>query len=655
MESIKKRIDELTASLLYHAKKYYEEDNPEISDFEYDKMLRELEELEAAHPQFRRPDSPTLRVGGAPLKAFEKVTHTVPMESLQDVFSKEELLAFDARIRQKYTDPVYVVELKIDGLSVALEYENGIFVRGATRGDGLVGEDITQNLRTIRSIPLTIPVTEHIIVRGEVYMPKNSFDRLNAQRELHGEKLFANPRNAAAGSLRQLDSKITAQRTLDIFIFNLQSAENLTFTSHKETLDTLESWGFPVSPYRSLFSDAEAVWNEIERLREIRASLPFDIDGAVIKVDSLARRTELGSTAKFPKWAAAYKYPPEEQETTVLDIQVNVGRTGALTPLAILKPVRVDGSTVSKATLHNRDFIAEKDIRIGDRVIISKAGDIIPAVVRVIPEARPLDSKPFEMPKVCPVCGETLETDGAFLRCVNGDCRAQLVKNIIHFVSRDAMDIEGLGDAVVERFVEEGFLDSAADLYRLRIEQLEHLDRFGKKSAENLIHAIAASKERNLNNLIYALGIRQVGEKAAKTIAQRLKTMDALMSADTETLQNIDDVGEITAGFIVNWFSHPKNRALIERFREEGLPMEYKDDTVSQKFVGMTFVLTGTLARYTREEASAIIEQNGGKVSSSVSKKTTYVLAGEAAGSKLDKANALGIPILSEDDFETMI
>ncbi len=651
-----KRIQELTKKLNLYAHKYYTEDVSLISDFEYDRLNRELVELEEQYPQFRQPDSPTHRVGGEILKGFSPVRHEVKMESLQDAFSHEEILAFGTRVKEKFPDARFVVELKIDGLSVSLTYEDGVLVRGATRGDGIVGEDITANIRTIRSVPLRIDEPGHLVVRGEVYMPHKEMERLNAEREEKGETPFANPRNAAAGSLRQLDSRITAARGLDLFLFNLQSSEK-SFDSHVKTLAWLHALGFPVSPCDNCYDTIEDAWNEVLRLGELRPTLPFDIDGAVIKVDNLSQRIALGSTVKCPKWAIAYKYPPEQKKTRVLDIRVQVSRAGVLTPLAILEPVVCAGSTIGKATLHNRDFIAQKDVRVGDNVMIRKAGDVIPEVVEVVKEDRPADSVPFSMPTVCPVCGcaVTEDPDDPFVRCVNSDCPAQLVRNILHYAERDAMDIDGLGDNIVERFVSLGMIASAADLYGLKPQDLADLDGFGEKSAENLCNAIRDSRTRNLDRLIYALGIRGVGVKAGKILASRFGTLEQLEQADFDTLCAVDEVGPVTAEAILAYFSTEKNRRFLNRLREAGVNMTYQSDRADDRFAGMTFVLTGTLSGYTREEASTLIERFGGKTSGSVSKKTTYVLAGEDAGSKLTKAQALGIPVLDEETFRTMI
>ena len=642
----------LTRELEHHNYLYYVCDAPEIPDFEYDRMLRRLEELESEYPQFRLASSPTQRVGGIALDQFESVRHEVPLESLQDVFSFEELEDFDARVRSfRKTD--YTVEPKVDGLSVALEYLDGVFVRGATRGDGLVGEDVTENLKTVRSIPLHLNhAPKRLIVRGEVFMPKQVFHALNDARQERGETLFANPRNAAAGSLRQLDPKIAASRRLDIRVFNLQLAEGVSFSRHSETLDFLRELHFPVIPY-DLVSDIHFAEEKIISLNENRESLSFDIDGAVLKVDDLSQRVEMGSTAKFPRWAAAYKYPPEIKPTVVRDIVVQVGRTGVLTPKAVVEPVRLAGTTVTNATLHNQDFITEKDIRIGDTVLIRKAGEIIPEILEVVPEKRPVDSVPFRLPDRCPVCGAPVERDedGAAVRCTGAECPAQLIRNLTHFASRDAMDIEGLGPAVIELLVSEKCIASAADLYCLDFDKVSSLRGLGKTSAENLRNAIEKSKENDLYRLIYAFGIRQVGVKAAKVLASEFQTLDQLMDADRDTLCQIRDIGEITAESIVRWFSAEQSRHLIGRLRESGLNFRCLSEVTDRRFAGLTFVLTGALSLFTREEATEKIESFGGKAASSVSKKTSFVVAGENAGSKLRKAQELGIPVLSEAEF----
>ena len=654
---VKQRMEELTRELERHNHLYYVLDRPEIADYEYDAMLRELENLEAAHPELASPLSPTRRVGGEPLSQFEKVTHAVPLESLQDVFSREELRDFDARIRETVPEPVYTVEPKVDGLSVALEYRDGSFVRGATRGDGLVGEDVTENLKTIRSIPMTLEnAPSRLIVRGEVFMPRAVFERLNEKREERGEALFANPRNAAAGSLRQLDPKIAAERQLDILIFNLQLAEGIDFETHSETLDYLRTLRFKVIPY-ALCRDMEQAERQILQIDEGRYDLAYDIDGAVMKLDDLAERRRLGSTAKFPRWAAAYKYPPEIKSTVVEDIVVQVGRTGVLTPKAVVAPVRLAGTTVTNATLHNQDFITEKDVRIGDTVRIRKAGEIIPEILEVEFSKRPADAVPYRLPSVCPVCGAPVrrDEDGAAVRCTGAECPAQLVRNLTHFVSREAMDIDGLGSAIVEQLIAAGLLRSPADLYYLEREEVEKLDRMGKQSTENLLNAIEASKKNDLSRLINAFGIRQVGTKAAKVLARTFGSLDALMNASLEDLTAIPDIGGITAENVVSWFSEEQSRDMIRRLRQAGVNFDSYDQVQDTRFAGKTFVLTGALSLFTRDEATAKIEAFGGKAASSVSKKTTYVVAGENAGSKLKKANDLGIPVLSEQEFLEML
>ena len=637
---------------------YYVLDAPTMSDYEYDMLNRRLEELEAAHPEEITPDSPTQRVGGKILQGFSPYTHEVPLESLQDVFNGAEVSDFCGRMDEALgTAAVYSVEPKVDGLSVALEYQNGQFVRGATRGDGHVGEDVTENLRTIRSIPMSLPDRlPRLIVRGEVYMSRAVFEQINAERELQGKPLLANPRNAAAGSLRQLNSKLCAQRRLDIQIFNLQLAEGKTFLTHGETLAYLASQRFKVIPHRIL-EGAEAVKSEIVRINESRSEYPFDIDGAVVKLNALAEREMLGSTAKFPKWAVAYKYPPEKKEAQVLDIQVQVGRTGVLTPKALLSPVRLAGTTVTNATLHNQDFISEKDIRIGDTVVVQKAGEIIPEVLEVNFSRRPEGTHPYFLPDRCPVCGAPVrrDEDGAALRCTGAECPAQLLRNLTHFASRDAMDIEGLGPAVVQQLVDSGLISNAADLYSLRAEDVAVLERMGKKSAENLLQSIQRSKQQDLSRLLYGLGIRQVGEKAAKTLAEHFQTMDALCAATLEELTQIRDVGEITARCILDYLSSPQAQDLISRLKNAGVQMVHTADSVDRRFAGMTFVLTGTLEHFDRKTAQALIEARGGTAASSVSKRTTYVVAGEAAGSKLQKAQELQIPILTEEEFTQML
>ena len=637
---------------------YYVLDAPVIPDYEYDRLNRRLEELEAQHPEEVTSDSPTQRIGGKTLQGFSPYTHEVPLESLQDVFNNGEVADFCDRMDEALgTSTVYSVEPKVDGLSVALEYRDGVFVRGATRGDGRVGEDVTENLKTIRSIPMTLPEKlPRLIVRGEVYMARSVFEEINAMRELQGKPLMANPRNAAAGSLRQLDSKICAERKLDIQVFNLQLAEGREFLSHAETLDYLASQRFRVIPHKTL-TGTQVVQEEIDRINDERMEYPFDIDGAVVKVNNLSDRTVLGSTAKFPKWAVAFKYPPEKKPSKVLDIVVQVGRTGVLTPKAVLTPVRLAGTTVTNATLHNQDYIAEKDIRIGDTVIVQKAGEIIPEIVEVVKDNRPEGTIPYTLPAVCPVCGAPVvrDEDGAALRCTGAECPAQLLRNLTHFASRDAMDIDGCGPAVVQQLVDSGLIRNAADLYSLHAADVAKLDRMGAKSAENLIRAIEKSKANDLSRLIYGLGIRQVGEKAAKVLASHFGTMDALMAATAEELTEIDDVGAITAQCIVDYLAQPQSRDLIQRLMAADVNMESTRTQVDDRFKGMTFVLTGTLTRFDRKTAQALIEERGGKASGSVSKKTTYVVAGEAAGSKLTKAQELGIPVLSEDEFANML
>ena len=649
-------IEALRRELTWAGHEYYVLDNPSMSDYDYDHKLRRLEELEAAHPETVSPDSPTQRVGGQPLESFAQVRHQVPLESLQDVFDFTELEAFDQRVRGVVPVAEYVVEPKVDGLSVALEYENGLFVRGATRGDGQVGEDVTENLRTVRSIPLKIPdAPPRLIVRGEVFMPKKVFHALNEERERRGEALFANPRNAAAGSLRQLDPKVAASRKLDIAVFNIQWPRE-SFSTHLETLDYLQSKGFKVIPHYScaLVSQATA---RIAEIGENRESFSFDIDGAVVKVNSLSQREALGSTAKFPRWAAAYKYPPEVKPAKVLDIVVQVGRTGVLTPKAVLSPVRLAGTTVTNATLHNQDFVAEKDIRIGDTVLVRKAGEIIPEVLSVVLEQRPEGTQPYFLPQTCPVCGAPVERDedGAHIRCTGAECPAQLLRNLAHFASRDAMDIEGLGIAVVENLVNAQLVKTPGDLYFLKEADVAKLERMGKRSAQKLMAALEKSKQQDLSRLIYAFGIRQVGQKAGKILATRFQTLERLQNASLDELTAVDDIGEITARSILDWMGSPQSRHLIDRLREAGVNMTAAEQGSDQRFAGMTFVFTGALEKFTRDEASEMVEARGGKAAGSVSKKTAYVVAGEAAGSKLKRAQDLGIPVLSEDQFAQLL
>ena len=655
---VQKEIISLRRELERHNRLYYVEDAPEISDYEYDMLMQRLKALETEHPELITPDSPTQKVGGAALSKFEPVQHQVPLESLTDVFSYEELFAFGERMDAALPEGhSYVVEPKIDGLSMSLEYENGVFVRGATRGDGVTGENVTENLRTVRSLPLRIEnAPERLIVRGEVYMSKAVFEELNAQRELNGEPLLANPRNAAAGSMRQLDPKVAASRKLDIICFNMQYSSDDQYLSHADTLDAMRSMGFPVVPYKK-FQNINDCVERIQWLGENRGDLPYDMDGAVIKLDSLTQRAALGSTAKAPRWAVAFKYPPEKKESRVLDIVVQVGRTGVLTPKVIVEPVRLAGTTVSAATLHNQDNIDRLDLRIGDTVLLQKAGEIIPEVLSVNKEKRPEGTVPFIMPSVCPECGSPVvrDEDGAALRCTSPECPAQRLRNIAHFASREAMDIEGLGISVCDSLINNGLVKDASDLYYLEAESVAKLDRMGDKSAANLIAAIENSKQAGLARLLCAFGIRQVGQKAAKVLASHYGDLDELMAADTEALTTIPDIGGITAGFIVDWFQNPQSQDLISKLRAAGVSFTSREEKKDDRFAGLTFVLTGTLSRFTRDEASAIIESFGGKASSSVSKKTAYVLAGENAGSKLTKAESLGIKIISEEEFEAMI
>ena len=651
----KERIRELTDLLNDANTKYYVLDAPEMADFEYDRLMRELEELEAQHPDLALPESPTKRVGGEALSQFEKVQHTVPLMSLQDVFSVEELQEFLEKMKEAYPSAEFSVEPKIDGLSVALEYENGVFVRGATRGDGQVGEDVTENLKTIRSIPMTIPdAPARLIVRGEVFMPKSVFHQLNEEREAEGKPLFANPRNAAAGSLRQLDPKIAARRKLDILIFNVQMAEGVEFASHEESLKYLKERKFKVVGAK-FYTDAQKVIARIDQINDTRESFTFDIDGAVVKVNDLQQRAALGATAKFPRWAAAYKYPPEIKETVVEDIVIQVGRTGVLTPKAVVRPVRLAGTTVTNATLHNQDFITALGLSIGDTVKIRKAGEIIPEILQVTNHQS--GAQVYQIPSICPVCGAKVErdADGAFLRCTGAACPAQLSRALAHFVSRDAMDIDGLGKNIVEALIEKGFVKTPADLYYLTLDEMKQLWSKGDTQAKKLLKAIEESKSRDLSRLIFALGIRQVGAKAGKTLAGHFGNLDALMDASLEELTGVDDVGGITAQNILDWFAQPSAREMIERLRTAGVNFESQRTVTDARFAGMTFVLTGALTKFTRDQATEQIERFGGKASGSVSKKTTYVVVGENAGSKERKARELGIPILSEDDFLNMI
>ena len=653
-----KEILKLRKEIEKNSKLYYVYDAPVISDYEYDMLMNRLKALEAEHPELITPDSPTQRVGGEALSQFEPVQHQVPLESLTDVFSYDELFSFGERMDSMLSSAHdYVVEPKIDGLSMSLEYENGVFVRGATRGDGITGENVTENLRTVRSLPLRIEnAPQRLIVRGEVYMSKAVFEELNAQREIKREALLANPRNAAAGSMRQLDPKVAASRKLDIICFNLQYSSGKAYQTHAETLDAMKAMGFPVVPY-SHYDNIRDCVERIEWLGENRGELPYEMDGAVIKINSLAQRQELGSTAKAPRWAVAFKYPPEKKESKVLDIVVQVGRTGVLTPKVIVEPVRLAGTTVSAATLHNQDNIDRLDLRIGDTVLLQKAGEIIPEVLSVNKAKRPEGTVPFVLPSVCPECGSPVvrDEDGAALRCTSPECPAQRLRKLAHFASREAMDIEGLGISVCESLIHAGLLTSAADLYYLKAEDIAVLDRMGDKSAANLIRAIENSKQAGLARLLCAFGIRQVGQKAAKVLASYYPDLDSLMAADAESLTSIPDVGAITANYLRGWFDNPQSQHLIRRLREAGVDFTSHEEKKDSRFAGLTFVLTGSLQRFTRDEASEIIESFGGKASSSVSKKTSYVVAGENAGSKLTKAEALGLRILSEEEFVDMI
>lgn len=657
MTDVEKKIEDLRKTLRYHSERYYNDDAPEIEDYEYDMMMRELQQLEEQYPQYDSPDSPTKRVGGKADNSFESVVHTVRMESLQDAFSKEEIYDFEKRVSDVVTGAKYCVEPKIDGLSVSLEYRDGVFVRGSTRGDGDVGEDVSGNLRVIHNVPLKLnkPIP-YIEVRGEVYMPKKSFERVVDRQLINGETPFKNPRNAAAGSLRQKDSKVAATRGLDIFVFNVQQIEGAELTSHKQSLDFLKELGFNTIPGYTLVDHIDDAIKQIDKIGESRGSLEYDIDGAVIKVDDFEMRRALGSTAKFPKWAVAFKYPPEEKQTKLVDIEINVGRTGVLTPTAVLEPVHLAGTTVSRATLHNQDFIAEKGIAIGDIVTVRKAGDIIPEVL-CVNEHHSDDY--YKYPEICPSCGgKVIREEGeAAIRCINPDCPAQLLRNLIHFCSRDAMDIEGLGPAVLETFVNNSLITKTEDIYALTYEKIESaaLDGFKEKSINNIITSVENSKKNDLGKLIFALGIRHIGAKAGKLLADHFKTIDAIISADVDDILEIDGFGRIMAESVVDFFKNPKSTELIESLRNAGVNMKSLTEIKDDRFAGMTFVLTGTLRSFKRAQASEIIEKFGGKTSSSVSKKTTYVLAGEEAGSKLDKANALGVEIINEEQFSEMI
>lgn len=655
MTEIEKKIEELRKTLRYHSDRYYNDDAPEIEDYEYDMMMRELKELEEKYPEYDAPDSPTKKVGGVADNSFESVAHSVRMESLQDAFSKDELREFSNRVEDTVSNVNYVVEPKIDGLSVSLEYRDGVFLRGSTRGNGDVGEDVSGNLRVIHNIPLKLNKSiPYIEVRGEVYMPKKSFERVVDRQIINGEKPFKNPRNAAAGSLRQKDSSVTASRGLDIFVFNIQQIEGVELSSHKESLDFIKELGFNTIPTYKKVDNIEDAIAEIDRIGEARGSLEYDIDGAVIKVDDFSQRDILGSTAKYPKWAIAFKYPPEEKQTKLLDIEIAVGRTGVLTPTAILESVHLAGTTVSRATLHNQDFINEKGIAIGDVVTVRKAGDIIPEVLCVNEHN---SNSVFKFPDVCPSCGEKVyrDEDEAAIRCINPECPAQLLRNLIHFCSRDAMDIEGLGPAIIETFVNEGMIAKTYDIYNLDFNKILSLEGFKETSANNIINSVNNSKNNDLSKLIFALGIRHIGAKAGKLLADYFKDIDLVMNASVDDILQIDGFGKIMAESVVEFFSSDSTKELIEKLKEAGVNMKSTNVVEDTRFSGMTFVLTGTLPTLKRAEASKIIEFFGGKTSSSVSKKTTYVLAGEEAGSKLDKANKLGVQVISEEEFKEMI
>ena len=655
MTEIEKKIEELRKTLRYHSDRYYNDDAPEIEDYEYDMMMRELKELEEKYPEYDAPDSPTKKVGGVADNSFESVTHSVRMESLQDAFSKDELREFSNRVEDTVSNLNYVVEPKIDGLSVSLEYRDGVFLRGSTRGNGDVGEDVSGNLRVIHNIPLKLNKSiPYIEVRGEVYMPKKSFERVVDRQIINGEKPFKNPRNAAAGSLRQKDSSVTASRGLDIFVFNIQQIEGVELSSHKESLDFIKELGFNTIPTYKKVDNIEDAIAEIDRIGEARGSLEYDIDGAVIKVDDFSQRDILGSTAKYPKWAIAFKYPPEEKQTKLLDIEIAVGRTGVLTPTAILESVHLAGTTVSRATLHNQDFINEKGIAIGDVVTVRKAGDIIPEVLCVNEHN---SNSVFKFPDVCPSCGEKVyrDEDEAAIRCINPECPAQLLRNLIHFCSRDAMDIEGLGPAIIETFVNEGMIAKTYDIYNLDFNKILSLEGFKETSANNIINSVNNSKNNDLSKLIFALGIRHIGAKAGKLLADYFKDIDLVMNASVDDILQIDGFGKIMAESVVEFFSSDSTKELIAKLKEARVNMKSTNVVEDTRFSGMTFVLTGTLPTLKRAEASKIIESFGGKTSSSVSKKTTYVLAGEEAGSKLDKANKLGVQVISEEEFKEMI
>ena len=662
-QQAKERIKELREKTEYYAKKYYDDDNPEISDFEYDMLMVELRNLEKEYPELITKESLTQKVGGHVKEGFEKVTHEVPLQSLQDVFSLEDVEDFDIRMHQKAKENgieeiKYEVETKIDGLSAALEYKDGILVRGATRGNGLVGEDVTKNLKTVKTIPHKIDEKINITVRGEVFISKKDFEEMNQERQENDEELFANARNAAAGSLRQLDSKITAKRPLDIYIFNVQKIEGKEFNSHYEELEYLEKIGFNVNPVRIPCTNIEEVKKAIQKIGEMREELTFGIDGAVIKIDNLKFREILGTTVKVPRWAVAYKYPPETKETILKDIICQVGRTGVITPMAILEPVKVAGSTISKTTLHNEDFIKEKDLKIGDTVVIQKAGDVIPEISKVVKEKRTGKEKDFEMPRVCPVCGaEAIREEGeAAVRCTGIECPAKLFRNLVHFVSREAMNIDGLGENIIQQLLEKHLIENIADIYSLSFEEIASLKKNGKKFAQNLKNSIENSKQNDLYRLITALGIRHVGGKASKLLAKKYKTLQALTEAKFEELQEMNDIGEVMANSIVEFFAQEQTKDLLKRLEDAGVNTKaIEEETTDNRFEGQTFVLTGSLQKFTRKEAEDLIEKFGGKTSSSVSKKTNYVLAGEDAGSKLTKAQSLGVNIISEEEFENLI
>ncbi len=662
-QQAKERVKELREKTEYYAKKYYDDDNPEISDFEYDMLMVELRNLEKEYPDLLSKESLTQKVGGHVKEGFEKVTHEVPLQSLQDVFSLEDVEDFDIRMHEKakesgIDDIKYVVETKIDGLSAALEYKDGILVRGATRGNGLVGEDVTENLKTVKTIPHELKEKINITVRGEVFISKKDFDEMNQERQENDEELFANARNAAAGSLRQLDSKITAKRPLDIYIFNVQKIEGKEFNSHYEELEYLEKLGFNVNPVRIPCKNIEEVKAAIQKIGDMRENLTFGIDGAVVKIDNLKFREILGSTVKVPRWAVAYKYPPETKETILKDIVCQVGRTGVITPMAILEPVKVAGSTISKTTLHNEDFIKEKDLKIGDIVVIQKAGDVIPEIARVVKEKRTGNEKDFEMPRVCPVCGaEAVREEGeAAIRCTGIECPAKLFRNLVHFVSREAMNIDGLGENIIQQLLDRHLIENIADIYSLSFDDIASLKKNGKKFAQNLIDSINNSKSNDLYRLITALGIRHVGGKASKLLAKKYKTLQALTEAKFEELQEMNDIGEVMAGSIVEFFAQEQTKDLLKRLEDAGVNMEaVQDESTDNRFEGKTFVLTGSLEKFTRKEAEDLIEKFGGKTSGSVSKKTDYVLAGEDAGSKLTKAQSLGVTIISEEKFEELM